>query len=147
RVSCPTRNANRATTGKRQLEAAQPIGARDGNQTGEGAVMAELVYLKWMEGDGSEAQVFQAIHLNLKDAQAQAAAEPSKRFLGLSAGPAPNAKKLGGAGGRASGGLATPSRRRPHFRFLPPPPRRSCSLPRRLSSASICEDSRFRSMA
>lgn len=63
--------------------------------------MADVVYLKWMEGEGAEAVVFQAVHLNLKDAQSQAAAE-GKRYLGVFDGPGPDAKKLGDAGGSGS---------------------------------------------
>jgi hypothetical protein len=60
--------------------------------------MADVVYLKWMEGAGADALVFKSAHLNVKDAQSQADAE-SKNYLGVFDGLGPDAKKLADAGG------------------------------------------------
>jgi len=56
---------------------------------------AEGVWLKWIESG----QVFKACHVNTKDAQSQAAAEPQKNYLGVFDGPEDDSKKLAEAGG------------------------------------------------
>jgi hypothetical protein len=58
----------------------------------------DLVYLKWMSGDGESAAVEKAPHASVKDAQAQAAAE-GKTFLGIFDGPGHDAKKIADAKG------------------------------------------------
>lgn len=60
--------------------------------------MADLVYLKWLDGDGENADVHKAPHSDVKSAQAQAAAE-GKKFLGVFDGPGHDAKKIADAKG------------------------------------------------
>jgi len=58
-----------------------------------------VVYLRWQEGE----QTFQAVHENVKGAQAQAAVEGNRAFLGIYDGPHEDAKKLADVKGASNG--------------------------------------------